>query len=284
MYKQRNLFIILIVLVGIFSSCTESDETQIRGEGKTIIKTEDHANFISLSVDSNIDVVLSQGDVFKFEIEAQKNIMDYVKIENSDQCLYAKIENSVTVRPTEPVTLHIQMPQIRSISNNGTGDINFHKTGFDTIENLTIIQRGIGNIDCHFTHAERVIVDSDQRGDVSITGDVNDIIVSNSSSGLIQYKGNAVNTNIKSEDTGDILFSGSTNHQEVLLNGTGNFYAADYISQETNITINGSGIAEIFVIKKLDAWINGNGNIYCYGNPRVDLTGNGNGNLIIDEN
>ncbi len=280
MNTQNKVFIILIALLGIFTSCTESDEMQVRGEGKTISETVEHTAFTSIDVNADIDIVLSQGKTFEIEVEAQENIIDYVLLENVDNVLTAKMDNSITVRPTEPVTLYIQMPQIRTITSNGTGDITFKDSGFEEIENLTITQRGTGNINCSFAKAKRVIVNCDQRGDVTVSGDLNDIIVTNTSSGLIQYKGNAVNTNIKSTGNGDIIFTGSTKFQDILMKGTGNYFGSEFISQETSITVNGTGFAEIFVVKSLEAWINGNGDIFCYGDPKVDFTSNGNGNLI----
>jgi hypothetical protein len=277
--KQNIGIIILISIFGIFASCTES-EVQVRGEGETTTKTINIAEFESINMNSNIDIVLSQGNTYSVELEAQENIMRYIDVYTVDGDLNAEIDKDAFVRPTEPVTLHVQMPEIRSIVNNGTGDISCVEEGLNKVDRLSIIQNGIGNIKCDFIYAERIIVRSTGSGNVSINGKVNEFYTSNNSTGNIKFEGNATTARVEIGGSGDSHFTGYTDYLEVVLKGTGEYFGSEFIAKEADVTVNGTGTAEINVIDKLNAWINGTGNIICHGDPEIELENHGSGSFI----
>ncbi|HKK69373.1 MAG TPA: head GIN domain-containing protein [Bacteroidales bacterium] len=277
--KQNIGIIILAGLFGIFASCTES-EVQVRGEGETIKKAINISDFESINMNSNIDVVFSQGNTYSVELEAQENIMRYIDVYTIDGGLNATIDKEAFVRPTKPVTLHVQMPEIRSIVNSGSGDISCVEEGLNKVDKLSIIQNGIGNVSCNFVYAERIIVRSTNTGNVSLNGKVKDLYTTNNSSGNIKFEGNAINTRVEISGSGDTHFSGFGTYQEIVLKGTGEYFGSEFVAQKADVTVNGAGSAEINVVEKLNAWINGTGNIVSYGDPEIELENHGNGSFI----
>ena len=67
--------------------------------------------------------------------------------------------------------------------------------------------------------------------------------------------------------SGDITISGSTSNLEVNLFGSGDFKGFDLDSQNTNVSVSGSGDAEVVAKESLVARVNGSGDIIYKGNP-----------------
>ena len=65
-----------------------------------------------------------------------------------------------------------------------------------------------------------------------------------------------------------ILLEGSANNQEVLMNSGGIYEAAAFKTQQTTITGNAGGEAEIFATDLVEAKIRAGGDIVIYGKPK----------------
>jgi hypothetical protein len=88
--------------------------------------------------------------------------------------------------------------------------------------------------------------------------------------------GNADLTKLKSEKldvnmtgVGNLTLSGSTDHLNVTLSGTGNFQGEDFAAKTANVKCSGVGNAVVKVSEKLDAHVTGVGSIEYIGNPQV---------------
>jgi hypothetical protein len=68
---------------------------------------------------------------------------------------------------------------------------------------------------------------------------------------------------------GNLTISGSTDHLNVTLSGTGTFQGEDFAAKSANVTCSGTGNAVVKVSEKLDANVSGVGSIEYIGNPQV---------------
>ncbi|MEK6475907.1 head GIN domain-containing protein [Catalinimonas sp. 4WD22] len=80
--------------------------------------------------------------------------------------------------------------------------------------------------------------------------------------------------------SGNFSLYGEALEQEVRINGSGDYRAADLLSEETDINISGSGNGTVNVSDFLRAEIRGSGDIIYYGEPEVNSSIRGSGNLI----
>lgn len=80
--------------------------------------------------------------------------------------------------------------------------------------------------------------------------------------------------------SGSIALGGDVQEQEIALNGSGDYDAAELVSENATVTIAGSGTVTVWAAGALDASINGSGDLIYYGNPQVEQTVNGSGDLI----
>lgn len=83
--------------------------------------------------------------------------------------------------------------------------------------------------------------------------------------------------------SGEIKLEGIAEEAEHEINGSGDLEAFDLATEDTEVTIRGSGDAEVLVADRLDVRITGSGDVFFRGNPRlgIDITGSGD---VIDAN
>jgi hypothetical protein len=95
-------------------------------------------------------------------------------------------------------------------------------------------------------------------GDIDVQADVNDL-------------------RTKINGSGDIKIAGKVSTHKGQINGSGNFLGSQLMSEETKMSINGSGDAKIDAGSLLDVTIVGSGNVSYKGTPTIKtkITGSG---------
>jgi hypothetical protein len=83
----------------------------------------------------------------------------------------------------------------------------------------------------------------------------------------------------KMNGSGNIRLSGSADKWNATLSGSGNMYCFDLNTQRAEVTISGSGDAEVTAAQKLILKINGSGQIKYKGTPNVESHINGSGSV-----
>lgn len=115
------------------------------------------------------------------------------------------------------------------------------------------------------------------------TFDVENLKLSISGSGDIDFAVNTDNTDISVSGSGNIFLEGGTIDQDISVSGSGNCKCFSFFSTKSNVSISGSGNCEVFARDDLIVNISGSGNVYYKGNPDINshITGSGD---VIDEN
>jgi len=74
--------------------------------------------------------------------------------------------------------------------------------------------------------------------------------------------------NIKAASGGILKITGSTQNQDVVMTSGAILKAKDFQSQQTTITLNAGGEADIFATDYVNAKVRAGGDIYIYGSPK----------------
>jgi len=125
---------------------------------------------------------------------------------------------------------------------------------------------------------------------VALTGSGNietkDIIAANKFNASVVGSGDVVLTveasKVQADITGsgEINLSGSTSYLEVDLTGSGDFSGFNLDSQNTTVSVSGSGDAKVVAKENLVARVNGSGDIIYKGDPnKRDIKTNGSGDI-----
>lgn len=120
------------------------------------------------------------------------------------------------------------------------------------------------------------------------SGDINskDVISVDKFSAAITGSGD-INVMLKATEvqaevrgSGDIKLSGSTAKLDIEIIGSGDFIGYELDSQNTNVTVSGSGDAKVVAKENLAAKVNGSGNITYKGNPQnKNIKNSGSGDI-----
>ena len=213
--KTTGLLVSAIVLLTM--SCTSdvkinypynfpdnSSNNCLRGQGTIVSETRVLDTFHSVVNTIFSDILITQGPQKDVMIEAQPNILREIKTEVVNGELRIRLNRCVNI--TQAVKVHITIPEIRSLTMTGVGDIiaqnEFDLTNLDitltgvgdfnlmgTIDTLDITLTGVGDVKAFGLNSDICNVQLTGVGDVEVF--VNDELnVAITGTGTIFYKGN----------------------------------------------------------------------------------------------
>jgi hypothetical protein len=248
--KFGHVFCLLICLSVLFLSCNKENAPDLfksTGEIKTV--TKPLQGFHSLKVFDHIDIELKQGNEYKVEITAGKNLIPKIDFNVTDSLL--TIENKNTAN------------WVRNYQKNDV-KITLY---FPTIKKMRIEQYGSGTIYSKDTlKSNEIGIDMQSSGDFDITVDCFRF-------SCVQYRRNFGNIKVK-----------GTCVQLINVNdGTGEFNSMDLHCQYARVETINKGNSYAYVPGPLKVKIADSGNIYISGNPNpVEwIEKKGSGNLIL---
>lgn len=138
------------------------------------------------------------------------------------------------------LTIDITLPELKKIDISGSGDIYTTNT-FVEQGNLDLRISGSGNLD-------------------------------------LAFEGGAVDSKISG--SGDVKLEGSASSISQRVSGSGTLQAFDMPCETADMTISGSGSAELTVSENLDVKISGSGDVYYKGQPTLNVDVSGSGDII----
>jgi hypothetical protein len=84
--------------------------------------------------------------------------------------------------------------------------------------------------------------------------------------------------------SGDALLKGVTKDSDIMISGSGAMHGYGLKTDRSNVTISGSGMAQVNAVDELNALISGSGSVYYKGHPRnVSQMVSGSGKVIAFE-
>lgn len=101
-----------------------------------------------------------------------------------------------------------------------------------------------------------------------------------SGSGSIMLRVAAQDLGVRISGSGTIRAAGVATNQDISISGSGNYRAFDVDSREAEVSISGSGEAELKVDELLNVGISGSGRVYYQGSPTVNTSISGSGKVI----
>lgn len=236
------------VLIGVLMLGASCFGVRVRGSGNVITEKREVRDFDSVSLDSFGDVFIEQGDRPGLIIEADDQLMEYVKADVRGGTLHLSVGESgrsVSVTNAELRYL-VTVSDLEEISLSGSGDISVDDISVDDLEfNIG----GSGNISAEEIEGDKLTLLIRGSGDIEIK----------------EAKMNGVETNISG--SGDVELSGEVQENSIRVGGSGNYESADLESQVVDVRIQGSGSADVWAVEALDISIGGSGNVRYHGDP-----------------
>ena len=243
--KRTSLLITLVILAVmslLLTSCESIFFSCLKGNG--ILEEEERplGKFTGIISEGDYDVYIVIDSVSKVVIEADENLMPYIRTNIKNERLIIDNGTRKCLRnlDNEPIRIYVHTPEIFNISLEGSGLI--YSDYLILVDYLRIELTGSGIVDLRDIDALEM--------DVSLTG------------------------------SGDIELWGIAQVGDLNISGSGKIKALHLEQDDCSASISGSGDMYVFVYDFLDANITGSGNIFYRGNPRINVKISGSGSLI----
>jgi len=212
------------------------------GSGNVISETRDVSYFNEVDLRHTGNIYVTQGESNSLTIEAEDNIIPLLITAIYDnKLLISKDAVKVTwINNTKPINIYITMKDINNLKINTSAKGNIISKSLITSDDLKLTINGSGYI-------------------------------------IVETNTNNLETNING--SGSVLLIGEATNHIFNLSGSGDLAAVELLTENTNISISGSGNAKVNTSTKLNVKISGSGDILYTGNPKISKTISGSGSV-----
>jgi hypothetical protein len=232
-------FLPAILTVGSFllSACGVNFEL---GSGKIVSETRVVSNIESISFSGMGNLFLEQGDQETLKIEADDNLIPYIKSEvhNGVLTIFFNCSNSHIIYPSQPVRIYVTAKNISELELSGSGQVISDK-----------------------------IITNSMDMDISGSGRVN----------IKQLKADVLTARISGSSRCEL--EGEVASQKIVISGSGVCDTTQLVSHNANVSVSGSGRALVSADESLDAHVTGSGKVGYFGNPKVMQSVQGSGSV-----
>src|SRR4051812_22666354 len=212
---------------------------RVEGNGQSGSESRQVDNFNSVECDGPMDIILQDAPAPGVRIECDLNLLPYIVTETRSRTLHVEQKHGYNLQSHNPMRVYVSAPVFNEVTLGGSGNIT----------------------------AQNVLVNPD-RMSLKMSG-----------SGNINVQVNTPELESRMNGSGDIKLSGSADKWEGYIAGSGNLYCFGLNTQKAEVSINGSGDAEVMASKQLTFKINGSGNVKYRGSANVDSHINGSGSV-----
>lgn len=234
---MKTIIMILFAAAALLSGCAAN---VVRGSGRVVTESRSVSNFNAVALAGAGELTIVQGGTEALTIEAEDNLMTYIKTEVRGGTLSISADNNASTifLPTKPIRYNLSVKNLRSVNLSGAG------------------------------HIRSAILKSDQFN-IEISG-VGGVVIDHIE---------ATNVTSTLSGVGGLTVSGQVTNQTVRLSGLGNYEAPDLNSQSARVDISGAGGATIWARESLDVTTSGAGHVNYYGSPRLQQSKSGAGKV-----
>ncbi len=227
-------FISLTALALLLYSCNFVSES---GSGNIETQKRDVSAFTGIHASNSIEVEVKIGAP-SVEVEADDNILRYVKTTVSGNTLHIGIESGVSMHNTH-IKVYVSAPEIDRIEANSSANVKVQ----DVIKN-----------------SGRVSFDASSSADIEAEVDAPEVGAEASSSG-------------------SVTLTGKTKNYRAQVSSSAEIKSFELLSENTNVSANSSGSAEVYASVTLDADASSSGDIEYSGGATVKSNTNSSGSV-----
>lgn len=237
---------IILTLALLFATATQAQfwGKSVKGNGKITKETRTVGDYDEISCGGSFDYILVAGEEGKITLEGDENLLEYIITEVKGDKLVVKTEKGVNIKTGWKNTIKITIP-------------------FKDISAVSLA--GSGDL-----WNEDKITATNFEASLAGSGDV-----------VLTIEASSVEASIAG--SGDLTLKGNTNDLEAKVAGSGDFHGFDLQSNNTVVSVAGSGDAEVVSKVSIKARVSGSGDIDYKGNPdKQDTKVSGSGSISKD--
>ena len=225
----------VVILASLFFATTTYAQwnKSVKGNGKMTTITRNTSDYDGIKCAGSFDYILVSGTEGNIKIEGEENLLEFIVTEVKDNNLVVKVKKNMNLRPSKNHPIKITIPFKDISSVSLAGSGDLYNKDRLSASNLKVSLAG--------------------SGDVVLMVDTKEL------------KGSLAGS-------GDLTFKGNTDNLVAEVAGSGDFHAFELISKSTEVSVAGSGDAEVNCTESIKARVAGSGDIKYKGNPEKEDT------------
>ena len=192
--------VIAFVVALLFSSCNMNmsfDGKTIKGSGNVVTKQRDVKDFTKIEVKRGIECIVTQGNPFKVEVEADDNLQEGILTTVENGTLRITSEYNNYHNATKKV--HVQIPVIDILEATSGSEL---KTKGVVKSNTIIIKSSSGSELYANIESEKVALESTSGSDLKVEGKAIDVTTASSSGSHIDAQNLLANNVVAQSSSG----------------------------------------------------------------------------------
>ena len=228
-----------LMLSAILLSSCKGGFRKVEGNGVVQTKEKSLDDFEVLEVSGAFRVKIVPSNNFKAVIETDENLQQYVLVEESGGRVKIKMKNNINFRSLGGINITVY----------GNGIEHIELAGSSTLK----------------TEGQ---LENDDKFSLTIAG---------SAGANVQLK--APETKVSIGGSGEVKLEGKTRDLKINIAGSGDFKGENFLSENADISIAGSGSARVYTSVELKISVAGSGDVFYAGNPqniKKSIVGSGN--------
>lgn len=234
------------ILAILFISTTNAQNwgnKKIKGNGNITTETRDTGDYDGIKCAGSMDFILVSGNEGQIKLEGESNLLEYVITEIKNGSLIVKVKKGMNLSSSKNKGIKVTIP-------------------FKDIDNVSLA--GSGDL----TNEDQIVSD-DLNISLAGSGDIVLDIKTQSTKGAVA-------------GSGDITLTGNTDNLVAKVAGSGDFHGFNLQSNNTEVSIAGSGDVKVVSHETLKARVAGSGDIVYRGDPKIDKKVSGSGTIKAD--
>jgi hypothetical protein len=256
--KTKPILFFCLAGAGILNtSCEDLWNRCVEGNGDIAIQTIPTDAFDQIQVSGDFLVQVDTGMMPSVKIETDENLMNFIVVHVAGHKLLIESREGTCLRPSKALKITVNTHQLNEIALYGSGSVSCD--GLET-DQMNLHLEGSGKMECYGLKSSSA--------SLHLIGD-----------GFIRSSVITGNLTAQMDGSGEILLEGKSSLSDLSLIGSGNYNAAQLLTDTCYVYISGSGIMRTWVTKTLDITIIGSGIVYYTGNPDVTSYISGSGKI-----
>ena len=246
MKERKSIYIILPLIALVLMSCQfvniDLQRRFVKGSGNLTTETEEVTGIESVTIEDRGDLTIVQGEREGLTIEADDNILPYIRTSMRGGELRLEIADGYRVSDGSTIQYTLYVKDLNRVAIIGSGNVEADALDVD---DLTLQVSGSGNMNIKDLHASKLDVQSSGSGNYTLEG----AVVSQSLT--INGAGNYMAGDLQSSEA------------RINISGAGN--ATVWAEESLDIHISGFGKVDYYGSPKLSQTMAGGGDIQDLG-------------------
>ncbi len=227
------------------------------------------SGFTGINAASTFDVTVTKGNTESLTIEAEDNIMPYVRSDVRDGVLYLYLDNNKEVKNVKTLKASVVMKNLDKVSLSGACKLS--SKDLFTSDQFQGDCSGVSRLSL-ILKTDHLSLNSSGACDIDLKAEVsNDMSFNTSGTSKAQLKLNVNNVQFTSGGTSIIDMSGSANTVTLSSSGTSIIKAVDFVVKTATIASSGTSNVTMHVTSALTVNSSGASTVNYKGSPAISV-------------